>query len=126
MYCYKRIIIVCNSRWEGTLSPQVFEHTYKHLYICMHIHTYHTVRQYCKLWIMEVWVFLDKKSPKNQLYNTILVPWQYWLGITKHKSAFSATLNAFNRLLQKVCLMEFSTACLPACPLSSRPCLGMK
>ena len=33
-----------------------------------------------------------------QLYNTILVPWQYWLGLTKPKSVFSSALNASNRL----------------------------
>ena len=41
-----------------------------------------------------------QKLTKNLLHNTILVPWQYWLGITKPKSAFSMNLNASNRLLQ--------------------------
>ena len=39
----------------------------------------------------------QKKSHKNQLHNTILVPWQYWVGISKPKSAFSMTLNASNK-----------------------------
>ena len=65
--------------------------------------------------------FLAKKSPKDQLPNTILMPWQYWFGITEPKSAFSTTLNASNRLLQNVKFypMEFSTDCLPACPPAS-------
>ena len=49
----------------------------------------------------------------HQLHKTILTPWQYWLGITKPKSAFSTTLNASNRLLQLkkkfFYSMEFST-----------------
>ena len=45
--------------------------------------------------------FSDQKiSPKNQLHNTILAPWHYWLGVTKLKSASSMTLNASDRLLQ--------------------------
>ena len=72
---------------------------------------------------MEIWVFLAKiKSPKNQLHNSILAPWQYWLGITKPKSAFSTILKASNKLLQilkKNYSMEFSTACRPACLMPS-------
>ena len=37
--------------------------------------------------------FWPKVSPKNQLHNTILAPWQYWLGITKLQGVFSTTLN---------------------------------
>ena len=39
-------------------------------------------------------------------------PWQYWLGITKPKSAFSTILKASNKLLQNlknIYSMEFST-----------------
>ena len=50
---------------------------------------------YSILGIMEVW---PKLSPKNQLPNTILVPWLYWLGVTKPKNAFSMTLNALQNL----------------------------
>ena len=59
----------------------------------------------------------QKKITKNQLHNTILEPWQYWLGITKPKSAFSTTLNASNRLLQFFLIIQWNfllTDCLPA------------
>ena len=69
----------------------------------------------------------QKNSPKNQLHNSILAPWQYWLGITKSKSAFSTILNASNEVLQSLRNILFNgifyclpclplPACLPACP----------
>ena len=38
--------------------------------------------------------FSGQNITQNQFHNTILVPWQYWLGITKPKSPFSMTMNA--------------------------------
>ena len=63
----------------------------------------------------------QNKTTKNQLHNTILVPWQYWLGITKPKSAFNTTLNAPTRLLQLKKLFN-EIVCLPACLIPSGKC----
>ena len=63
----------------------------------------------------------QKKTPKNLLHNSILAPWQYWLGKTKPKSAFSTILKASNKLFKKIfngifyCLLACLPACLPAC-----------
>ena len=59
-------------------------------------HTDHTVLPYL---LLEVWIFLAKHITQNQLHNTVLAPWQYWLGITKPQSALSTTVNVPNRLL---------------------------
>ena len=37
--------------------------------------------------------YLTKTLTRNQPHNTFMLPWQYWLGITKLKSAFSMTWN---------------------------------
>ena len=63
----------------------------------------HTV-QYCVLGIMEAWAFLAKLSPKNQ---TILVPWQYWLGIIKPKIAFSTTIKLMLSIDTCTYILEF-------------------
>ena len=43
---------------------------------------------------------------RDQSHN---MPWQYWSGIIKPKSAFIVTQNASNRLLQSFfCSVEFS------------------
>ena len=49
-----------------------------------------------------------RNSPKNQLHNSILAPWQYWLGIAKPKSAFSTILNASSKLVQNLGLDFFT------------------
>ena len=63
---------------------------------------------------MESW---PKISSKNHLLNTILSPWQYWLGITKPKSAFRMFPIDFKKFLFNAIFY-----CLSACLMPSDKC----
>ena len=45
---------------------------------------------------------------RDQSHNTFMMPWQYWSGIIKPKSAFIVTQNASNRLLQSVFFVQWN------------------
>ena len=45
---------------------------------------------------------MENLAKKIHPKTSFLAPWQYWLGITKPKSAFSTILKASNKLLQNL------------------------